>query len=135
MDGIAQRVARRFLAVIRKEKGEYCVRSPNNPDWNGGCYPNKGEAEERLKAVEYFKRQADGSSSMVRVGRGDMTATALSKDIEECLEALVVQNKAHEAGDRSTELRAAHRASRLFFVLPPRDQTIASREARRRGLA
>jgi hypothetical protein len=45
------------LAVIRKEKGEYCVRSPNNPDWNGGCYPSKGEAEERLKAVEYFKRQ------------------------------------------------------------------------------
>jgi hypothetical protein len=32
-----------------------------------------------------------------------MTATALSKDIEEYLEALVVQNKAHEAGDRSVE--------------------------------
>ncbi len=42
-------------AVIRKEKGQYCVRSPNNPDWNGGCYDTKGEAEDRLKAVEYFK--------------------------------------------------------------------------------
>lgn len=46
-------------AVIRKEKGEYCVRSPNNPNWNGGCYKSKGEAEKRLKQVEFFKRQAD----------------------------------------------------------------------------
>lgn len=44
-------------AVIRKEKGKgYCVKSPNNPDWNGGCYPSKGEAEERLEQVEYFKK-------------------------------------------------------------------------------
>ncbi len=61
MDPLAPRVARRFeaemlrTAVIRKEKGQYCVRSPNNPDWNGGCYDTKGEAEDRLKAVEYFK--------------------------------------------------------------------------------
>ena len=61
MDPLARRVARRFeaemlrTAVIRKEKGKYCVRSPNNPDWNGGCYDTKGEAEDRLKAVEYFK--------------------------------------------------------------------------------
>lgn len=54
-----ERIAQRFIeAVIRKEKGEYCVRSPNNPDWNGGCYPSKDEAEERLKEVEFFKRQA-----------------------------------------------------------------------------
>ena len=45
-------------AVIREENGKYCVRSPNNPDWNGGCYNTKGEAEERLKEVEFFKRQA-----------------------------------------------------------------------------
>jgi hypothetical protein len=62
----AERVAHRFeaemlqTAVIRHEKGKgYCVRSPNNPDWNGGCYDSKGEAERRLKQVEYFKRQAD----------------------------------------------------------------------------
>jgi hypothetical protein len=49
------------IGVIRKEKGEYCVRSPNNPDWNGGCYPSKDKAEDRLKQVEYFKRQADSA--------------------------------------------------------------------------
>jgi hypothetical protein len=43
-------------AVVRKEKGKgYCVKSPNNPDWNGGCYPTKGEAEKRLSEVEWFK--------------------------------------------------------------------------------
>ena len=36
-------------------KGEYGVSSPNNPDWSGGCYPTKEEAEERLKQVEMFK--------------------------------------------------------------------------------
>ena len=49
--------AKAVQSVIRKEKGEYCVRSPNNPDWNGGCFDSKGEAEKRLKQVEYFKRQ------------------------------------------------------------------------------
>jgi hypothetical protein len=43
-------------AVIREEGGKFCVRSPNNPDWNGGCYDTKGEAEDRLKEVEFFKR-------------------------------------------------------------------------------
>lgn len=53
----ARRLVARFKreAVIRKEKGEYCVRSPNNADWNGGCYPSKGEAEKRLEQVEWFK--------------------------------------------------------------------------------
>lgn len=51
----AGRVARRYLqAVIRKEKGQYCVRSPDNPKWNGGCYDTKAEAEKRLKQVEFF---------------------------------------------------------------------------------
>jgi hypothetical protein len=56
---LAERVAQRFLeSVVRKEKGKgYCVKSPNNPDWNGGCYPSKAEAEKRLQQVEYFKRQ------------------------------------------------------------------------------
>ena len=53
VDPLAASVAARFLAqmeemgVIRKEKGEYCVRSPNNPKWNGGCYPSKEKAEDR----------------------------------------------------------------------------------------
>lgn len=54
----AKRVVARYkLAIIRKEKGEYCVESPNNPDWNGGCYPSKEKAEDRLKQVEYFKHK------------------------------------------------------------------------------
>jgi len=51
-------VAARYReAVIRKEKGEYCVRSPDNPDWNGGCYPTEGEAKKRLQQVEFFKHK------------------------------------------------------------------------------
>lgn len=50
------------FAVIRKEKGQYCVRSPNNPDWNGGCYDSKSEAEDRLKQVEFFKHK--GATSL-----------------------------------------------------------------------
>jgi hypothetical protein len=55
---LAKRVADRHLeAVIRKEKGEYCVRSPDNPDWSGGCYPTKEEAKKRLQQVEFFKHK------------------------------------------------------------------------------
>jgi hypothetical protein len=43
-------------AVIRKEKGEFCVRSPDNPSWNGGCYKSEGEAKKRLEQVEWFKK-------------------------------------------------------------------------------
>jgi hypothetical protein len=48
-------------SVIRKEKGEFCVRSPSNPDWSGGCYPSKDKAETRLKQVEYFKHKSADS--------------------------------------------------------------------------
>ena len=62
----ALRVAQRFLeAVIRKEKGQYCVKSPNNPDWNGGCYDSKEEAEKRLQQVEFFKRQSNTRLAVV----------------------------------------------------------------------
>ena len=64
---LARRVAQRFLeAVIRKEKGLYCVRSPNNPDWNGGCYPSKQKARDRLKQVEFFKRQGSQHPQLYR---------------------------------------------------------------------
>lgn len=55
----ARRLVARFRleAVIRKEKGQYCVKSPDNPNWNGGCYPSKGEAEKRLEQVEWFKHK------------------------------------------------------------------------------
>lgn len=56
MEELARRVALRYLeAVIKKEDGEFCVRSPDNKDWSGGCYETKGEAEKRLNQVEYFK--------------------------------------------------------------------------------
>lgn len=88
--------------VVRKEKGEYCVRSPNNPDWNGGCYPSKEKAEARLKQVEFFKRQAysydrratvglvvlpdDHVGGMVvpRGGSSCLTCKALSEDGQHC---------------------------------------------------
>jgi len=44
-------------AKIVEEDGEFCVRSPNNPTWCGGCYKTRPEAEARLKQVERFKKQ------------------------------------------------------------------------------
>jgi hypothetical protein len=45
------------LSVIRQEEGKYCVRSPSNPDWSGGCFDTKEEAGRRLREVEYFKHK------------------------------------------------------------------------------
>ena len=45
------------IAVIVKEKGQYCVKSPNNSSWSGGCFDSKEEAERRLKQVEWFKHK------------------------------------------------------------------------------
>jgi hypothetical protein len=60
--GIAARVAATTerVAYIKEEKGQYCVRSKNNPKWSGGCYDTKGEAEERLKQVEAAKHAKGG---------------------------------------------------------------------------
>jgi hypothetical protein len=62
MTTLASRVAERYLqSVIRKEKGEFCVRSPDNPDWKGGgCYDTEEEAKERLKQVEIFSTKENG---------------------------------------------------------------------------
>jgi hypothetical protein len=43
------------VAKIVKEKGKYCVKSEKNPDWSGGCYDSKQEAQGRLNEVEMFK--------------------------------------------------------------------------------
>jgi len=43
------------VSYIKKIKGKYCVKSEHNPDWSGGCYDTKAEAEERLKQVEAIK--------------------------------------------------------------------------------
>jgi len=43
-------------SYIKKTKGKgYCVKSKDSPDWSGGCYPTKGEAQKRLNQVEMFK--------------------------------------------------------------------------------
>lgn len=55
-EGVAKMSGDR-LSVIREEKGKYCVRSPSNPDWSGGCYDTKEEAGRRLREVEYFKHK------------------------------------------------------------------------------
>ncbi|HKZ42214.1 MAG TPA: hypothetical protein VJ044_14720, partial [Candidatus Hodarchaeales archaeon] len=52
--------------IIVKEKGKYCVKSPKNPDWSGGCYDTKEEAEDRLDEVEMFKHM--GEKLLVKVG-------------------------------------------------------------------
>jgi hypothetical protein len=49
-------------AYIKKEKGKWCVKSKHNPDWSGGCYDTKKEAEERLKQVEAAKHAKASSS-------------------------------------------------------------------------
>ena len=47
-------------AYIKEEKGKWCVKSESNPDWSGGCYDTKGEAEERLGQVEAAKHAKGG---------------------------------------------------------------------------
>lgn len=42
-------------AKVVQRGSQWCVESEDNPDWSGGCYPTKGEAESRLGEVEYFK--------------------------------------------------------------------------------
>lgn len=77
---LSRQVVARYLeaeeekkAVIRKEKGEYCVHSPDNPDWSGGCYPTEGEAKKRLEQVEYFKHKKEGAAWKDKIpgGRAD----------------------------------------------------------------
>lgn len=51
------------VSYIKHEEGKgYCVKSEKNSDWNGGCYPSKGEAEKRLTNVEMFKHMKEGSA-------------------------------------------------------------------------
>jgi hypothetical protein len=78
-------------AVIREEHGEFCVRSPDNPDWNGGCYKSKEKAEERLKQVEFFKRnKAAYSYDRTAVGLRDMAQRIVQAE-EDFIEVLMKQ--------------------------------------------
>ncbi len=58
-----QKRAEEKEAIVRKEKGKgYCVKSPDNSDWSGGCYPSEGEAKKRLEQVEYFKHKKEAAA-------------------------------------------------------------------------
>ena len=47
--------------IVKKTPGKgYCVKSENNSDWSGGCYPTKGEANKRLEQVEAAKHAKGG---------------------------------------------------------------------------
>jgi len=85
-------------SVIRKEKDQWCVRSPNNPDWSGGCFPSKGEAEDRLRAVEYFKHNKAAANIVLayRVARRFEVKGALDliPDFEEARAELKAGNVA-----------------------------------------
>ena len=59
-------------AFVEKTEKGYCVKSPKNKNWNGGCYPTKGEADKRLEQVEMFK--AMGAKSVESLN-GEMTVT------------------------------------------------------------
>ena len=67
-------------SYISHENGEYCVRSENNPDWSGGCYKSRAEAEDRLAQVERIKHMKGSpdqtpaeyvAEAMGRITRGD----------------------------------------------------------------
>ena len=41
--------------VKTRNEDEWCVVSPKNEDWSGGCYGSPGAAHKRLDQVEMFK--------------------------------------------------------------------------------
>lgn len=67
--------------------------------------------------------------------RAIIESAVSNDDDEQYLEALEAQLAAERVGDADATRIAAHRAAALFFVMDPKVQTIASREAQRRGLA
>lgn len=49
------------VSYVKKTPGKgFCVKSEHNPDWNGGCYPTKAEANKRLEQVEAAKHAKQG---------------------------------------------------------------------------
>lgn len=48
------------IAIIVEENGKFCVRSPKNKKWNGGCFYTRAAAEKRLAEVEAFKHMKGG---------------------------------------------------------------------------
>ncbi len=51
--------------TIKKQGNEWCVFSKDGSK-NLGCFPTKGEAEKRLREVEFFKKRVDTLEHAVR---------------------------------------------------------------------
>lgn len=90
-------------AIVRKtpNKKEWCVKSENNPDWSGGCYPSESQADDRLGEVEAAKHakgkgEKRKSSIVSRVAGASLTERLFQLD--DAIE------KAEEAGAKSDEL-------------------------------
>lgn len=63
-----------------------------------------------------------------------MIQESLNDELEHYFSALETQQALELKNDYDGARTAAHRAAALFFVMSPENQTIASREARKRNL-
>jgi len=89
--------------VIKKRKGKWCVLSPNNPDWSGGCYRTKKEAEARLRQVEKAKYARRGQRGV----RGLDQLTGIVKDyVKRIREMRQLEEQADIEYDRGRDLYA-----------------------------
>jgi len=71
------------VSYIKKEPGKgYCVKSKDSPDWSGGCYPSKSEAQKRLNQVEMFKHMKGKKKKKKRKGSDYYPPGALDIDEE-----------------------------------------------------
>lgn len=76
-------LAEERTAIIRKEKGKWVVRSPNNPKWSGGAFDTKEEAVKRLQQCEGSKHR--GGSVVTAKG------VSLVPEYNKAVEALEVR--------------------------------------------
>jgi hypothetical protein len=79
------------VSYIKHEKGKgYCVKSPKNKDWSGGCYPSEGEAKKRLNQVEMFKHMKKGSVASEDIAHDlDLIAARLANSEAPSLEIVL----------------------------------------------
>jgi endogenous inhibitor of DNA gyrase (YacG/DUF329 family) len=66
------------VAIIVEENGKWCVRSPKNKNWNGGCYKSRAAAEKRLAEVERIKHMK--GASLRPFSKKEAAATQVTDD-------------------------------------------------------
>jgi hypothetical protein len=118
-------------SIIRKtpDKEEWCVRSEKNPDWSGGCYPSKAQAEQRLKNVEMFKHIKNGSTLEYLMSGLEYVTRRSTPPTAEHLRELwsVIRQASREL--RATEVAqcAGFRLGMLSWILQaPIDQVVSA---------